>query len=79
MVVPKNSAHTQSIQDVEWAQDWKRIVAVYDAIDELKEAFLALEPDIPYLRVLTQQQLLLNLEKYALTLQSLIISKYRDE
>ncbi len=79
MAVPKNSSHTQSVQDVEWAQDWKRIVAVYDAIDKLKMAFQDLEADIPYLRVLTQQQLLLNLEKYALTLQSLIVTKYRDE
>ncbi len=78
MAVPKDSLQ-DSLQDVEWAQDWKRIVAVYEAIDKLTESFAALEPDISYLRVLTQHQLLLNLEKYALTLQSLIISKYRDD
>jgi hypothetical protein len=75
----KKESIQQAAWDVEWAQDWKRIVAVYDAIDKIAEAFAVLESDLPYLRVLTQHQLLLNLEKYALTLQSLIVSKYRDE
>ncbi len=78
MAVPNDSLQ-DTLQDVEWAQDWKRIVAVYDAIDKLTESFSALEPEISYLRVLTQHQLLLNLEKYALTLQSLIVSKYRED
>ncbi|OLS13921.1 MAG: hypothetical protein RBG13Loki_2470 [Promethearchaeota archaeon CR_4] len=64
--------------DEEWAQDWQRIVAVYDGIDKLLVAFKALETDLPYLRVLAQHQLILNLEKYAWSLQALIISKYRD-
>ncbi len=78
MAVPNDSLQ-DTLQDVEWAQDWKKIVAVYDAIDKLTESFSALESDISYLRVLTQHQLLLNLEKYALTLQSLIVSKYRED
>ena len=74
----EDTTHVDS-WDVEWAQDWRKIVAVYDAIDKLKEAFAALESDIPYLRVLTQHQLLLNLEKYALSLSHMIVTKYRDE
>jgi len=74
---------TGTIQDTtwdeEWAQDWKRIVAVYEGIDKLIAAFHALEPDLPYLRVLAQHQLVLNLEKYAWSLQALILLKYRED
>jgi hypothetical protein len=65
--------------DHEWAEDWLRIVAVYDAIEQLEKAFADLEPELTYLRILTQKQLILNLEKYAWSLQALIISKYRED
>ena len=65
--------------DREWAQDWQKIVAVYDAIEKLEVAFADLEPELTYLRILTQKQLILNLEKYAWSLQALIVSKYRED
>lgn len=65
--------------DLDWARDWQRIVDVYDAIDRLETAFTALESDLTYLRVLTQKQLILNLEKYAWSLQALIVARYRED
>ncbi|HMF32930.1 MAG TPA: hypothetical protein VKK79_16020, partial [Candidatus Lokiarchaeia archaeon] len=73
----KNGTAQEVKVDREWAQDWLRIVAVYDAIEKLETAFADLEPELTYLRVLTQKQLILNLEKYAWSLQALIVSKYR--
>jgi hypothetical protein len=61
-------------QDVEWAQDWKIIVNIYDTIDQLKKSFSKL--DVPYLREVQQKILILNLEKYAWSLQNYIIEKY---
>ena len=65
------------IQDEEWAQDWKIIVRIYDTIDRLRTLFLKL--DVPYLREIQQKLLILNLEKYAWSLQNYIIEKYSKE
>lgn len=64
--------------DIEWASDWEKIVSIYDAIDNIEQAFAGLSKSVSYLRDLTQQQLLINLKKYAWSLQNLIIQKYKD-
>ena len=61
-------------QDVEWAEDWKTIVDIFDSIDKLKKSFESL--DVTYLREVQQKILILNLEKYAWSLQNYIIEKY---
>ncbi len=61
-------------QDKEWSEDWNAIVEIFNLIDELKEQFNKL--DVTYLRELQQNILILNLEKYAWTLQNYIIEKY---
>jgi len=61
-------------EDYEWANDWKIIVKIFDTIDNLKSLFKQL--DVPYLRYVQQKILILNLEKYAWTLQHFIIEKY---
>ena len=62
--------------DSEWAQDWKRITEVYENIDRLDVLFS--EFDVSYLRETQQKILILNLKKYAWTLQGLILEKYSD-
>ena len=62
------------IQDSEWAQDWKTIVEIFSTIEQLKNLFKSLE--VSYLREIQQKVLILNLEKYAWTLQNHIIEKY---
>ena len=62
--------------DSEWAQDWKRITEVYENIDRLEGLFS--EFDVSYLRETQQKILILNLKKYAWTLQGLILEKYSD-
>ena len=64
-------------QDIEWARDWNTIVNVFNIIEELKEELTKL--DVNYLRELQQKILLLNLEKYAWSLQNYIIDKYTKE
>lgn len=61
-------------QDYEWANDWNIIVKIFDIIDNLKSLFKQL--DVPYLREVQQKIMILNLEKYAWTLQNYIIEKY---
>ena len=61
-------------KDYEWANDWKTIVGIFDTIDYLKSLFKRL--DVPYLREIQQKLLILNLEKYAWSLQNYIIEKY---
>ncbi|MHA1913426.1 MAG: hypothetical protein ACW986_10835 [Promethearchaeota archaeon] len=61
-------------QDIEWSNDWKTIVKVFDTIDYLKS--LLDELDVTYLREIQQNILILNLEKYAYSLQNYIIQKY---
>lgn len=61
-------------QDYEWANDWKVIVEIFDTIDVLKSLFNNL--DVTYLREVQQKILILNLEKYACSLQNYIIEKY---
>jgi len=62
------------IQDKEWARDWKIIVEVFNTIDHLKGLFESF--DVSYLREIQQKVLILNLEKYAWSLQNYIIEKY---
>ncbi len=64
-------------QDVEWANDWKTIVEIFDTIDRLKILFKRL--DVSYLREVEQKILILNLEKYVCSLQNYIIAKYSKE
>ena len=64
-------------EDIEWARDWKSIVKVFEKIDELKELFETF--DVTYLREIQQNILILNLEKYAWSLQNYIIEKYSRE
>ena len=61
-------------QDYEWANDWNIIVKIFDIIDNLKSLFKQL--DVPYLREVQQKIMILNLKKYAWTLQNYIIEKY---
>ena len=62
------------VQDLEWSNDWKVIVGIFETIDLLNSLFKKL--DVPYLRVIQQKMLILNLEKYAWSLQNYIIEKY---
>jgi hypothetical protein len=66
-----------SEQDIEWANDWKAIRVIFRTIDNLKDLFGKL--DVTYLREIQQKVLLLNLEKYAWSLQNYIIEKYSKE
>ncbi len=61
-------------QDHEWANDWNVIVGIFETIDHLKSLFKKI--DVPYLREIQQKMLILNLEKYAWSLQNYIIEKY---
>ena len=63
--------------DLEWTRLWKKIVDIFDTIDRLEELFSGL--DVSYLRQVQQQQLILNLKRYAWSLQNLIIQKYGSE
>ncbi len=60
-----------------WAEDWKLIVEIFDTIDVLKSLFKNL--DVTYLREMQQKILILNLEKYACSLQNYIIDKYSKD
>jgi hypothetical protein len=64
-------------QDLDWANDWKTIVKIFNHIDKLKSLFGSL--DVSYLRTIEQKVLILNLEKYACSLQNYIIEKYSKE
>lgn len=61
-------------QDYEWANDWEVIVGIFETIDYLKSLFDKI--DVTYLREIQQKMLILNLEKYAWSLQEFIIQKY---
>ena len=65
------------IQDMEWANDWKKIVEIFERIDRLKRLFKSLE--VTYLREVQQKIIILNLKKYAWSLQNYIIEKYSKE
>lgn len=67
----------KALQDTEWEHDWKVIVDIYDNIDRLKKNFKKL--DVPYLREIQQKVLVLNLKKYAWSLQNFIVEKYAKE
>ena len=62
------------IHDKDWEKDWKNIVDIFDTIDHLEQLFKNF--DVSYLREIQQKVLLLNLEKYAWSLQNYIIEKY---
>ena len=62
------------LQDKDWERDWKTIVNIFDTIEYLVHLFEDL--DVPYLREIQQKVLLLNLEKYAWSLQNYIVEKY---
>ncbi|TFF85642.1 MAG: hypothetical protein EU517_01390 [Promethearchaeota archaeon] len=63
-----------SQQDKEWARDWEIIKQIFETINSLKNLFNGL--DVTYLREMEQKLLLLNLEKYAWSLQNYIVEKY---
>ena len=69
-----NNLSMQVYQDNEWARDWEIIVKIFETIDKLKSQFKQL--DVTYLREIQQNILILNLEKYAFSLQNYIIQKY---
>ncbi|KKM91952.1 hypothetical protein LCGC14_1223370 [marine sediment metagenome] len=60
----------------QWANDWKIIVKIFEHIDDLRLLFNGL--DVSYLREIQQKILILNLEKYAYSLQSFLIEKYSN-
>ena len=62
------------VQDEEWAKDWKGIVEIFETIHKMKKIFNKL--DVSYLRKIQQKILILNLTKYAFSLQNYIIEKY---
>ncbi|MFW9941754.1 MAG: hypothetical protein ACFFFT_11995 [Candidatus Thorarchaeota archaeon] len=64
----------EEFQDYEWKNDWEVIVEIFDTIDNLKSLFKQL--DVPYLREVQQKIMILNLKKYAWSLQNYIIEKY---
>jgi len=61
-------------QDYEWQSDWQIIVSIFDTIDYLKSLLKKL--NVSYLREIQQKILILNLQKYACSLQNYIIEKY---
>jgi hypothetical protein len=65
-----------SIQDDEWASDWQVIVSIFNTIGKLEKQFKKL--DVSYLREIQQKILILNLQKYAFSLQEYIIDKYSN-
>ena len=65
------------VQDLEWSNDWKKIVEIFETIEYLKSLFKSL--DVTYLRKVQQKILILNLEKYVWSLQNYIIEKYSKE
>ena len=64
----------EKYQDREWSKDWKIITEMFDTVDSLKALFKQL--DVSYLREVEQRIIVLNLEKYACSLQNYIIEKY---
>lgn len=64
-------------QDLEWKNDWNTITEIFKTIDKLNIQFESL--DVSYLREVQQKILILNLEKYAWSLQNYIIEKYSIE
>jgi hypothetical protein len=65
------------VEDVQWSQDWKAIVEIFDTIDRLEALFKSL--DVSYLREVQQKILVLNLQKYAWSLSKFIVEKYSNE
>ena len=61
----------------DWANDWNVIVKIFDKIEGLEKLFNKL--DVSYLREVQQKILVLNLQKYAWSLQNYILEKYSRE
>lgn len=61
----------------DWGDDWNAIVDIFDTIEKLEKLFNHL--DVSYLREVQQKILILNLQKYAWSLQNYIIEKYSRE
>jgi len=76
-VIRIENLNKNDYQDEEWSRDWKTIVEIFDTIDKLKNSFDTL--DVTYLREVQQKILILNLEKYAWSLQNYIVEKYSRE
>lgn len=76
-VIRIENINQNDYQDEEWSRDWKIIVEIFDTIDKLKNSFDTL--DVTYLREVQQKILILNLEKYAWSLQNYIVEKYSRE
>lgn len=62
--------------DYEWAEDWSKISEIFDTIDRLEELFEDL--NVSYLRQLTQQKIIIDLQKYAYSLSKIISDKYTE-
>ncbi len=60
--------------DEEWAQEWYKISDLFDKIDQIKEVLGEFE--VPAAYKLSQQQVILNLERYAFSLSKIIARKY---
>ena len=60
--------------DSEWAEDWRKITAIFETIDKLEAQFKAL--DVSVLRELSQKKLIIDLKKYAYSLSKVIEHKY---
>lgn len=60
--------------DSEWAEDWRKITAIFETIDILEAQFNEL--DVSVLRELSQKKLIIDLKKYAYSLSKLIETKY---
>jgi hypothetical protein len=64
-------------QDNDWANDWKTIVNIFNTIEHFES--LLKELNVNFLREIHQKILILNLKKYAWSLQNYIIEKYSNE
>jgi len=62
--------------DYEWKNDWIKIENVFNKIEELNKIFKSLNVNIAM--ELSQKILILNLKKYAYSLQHIIIDKYSN-
>ncbi len=60
--------------DSEWAEDWRKITAIFETIDQLEAQFKQLEVSV--LRELSQKKLIIDLKKYAYSLSKIIEQKY---
>ena len=74
MTFPYKTAYDEQ-WDETWAADWKKISEIFNLIDELESIFNTLEVSI--LRELSQKKLIIDLQKYAYSLNLWIQQKYK--